>query len=101
MSHGINKLAALSVFQQQEDNRQFFGYYKKLSIPALTRGNQRLENAPKVGQTVEMLPSATMRGSAKVKETYQQNGFVYVVTDKLGTQRMQDVKVVDLDQTLT
>ncbi len=93
-----NKLATTSILHNLEENRQFFGYYKKLSIPALTRGNQRLENAPKVGQTVEMLPSATMRGSAKVKETYEQNGFVYVITDKLGTQRMQDVKVVDLSK---
>lgn len=85
----------MGVFGQIEENRRFTGYYKRLSLPPTPKGNQRLNAAPKVGAKVEMLQFATMRGTAKVKETYEQNGFVYVVTDKCGTQRLQDVKVVD------
>lgn len=90
-----DKQAALAIFNHIEDTRQFTGYYDCLSIPPTPKGNQRLAAAPKVGSKVEMLQFATMRGIAKVKETYKQNGFVYIVTDKCGTQRLQDVKVVD------
>jgi hypothetical protein len=36
-----NKLAALSILQNLEENRQFFGYYKNLSIPPTPAGKEK------------------------------------------------------------
>lgn len=36
-----NKLATLSTLHQIEDNRQFNGYYKRLSIPFIQAGQEK------------------------------------------------------------
>lgn len=36
-----NKLATLSIFGQIEENRQFSGYYKNLSIPPTPAGKEK------------------------------------------------------------
>ena len=40
-SMNANKLAALSVLQNLEENRQFSGYYKNLSIPPTPAGKEK------------------------------------------------------------
>jgi hypothetical protein len=79
-----------------EENRQFTGYYRKLTIPPTPKGNQRLSSAPKVGDKVITLSTATVKAglTSTVKEVYEENGFVYIVTSDFGTQRSQDVAVI-------
>ena len=70
------KLAALSVLQQIEENRQFFGYYKNLKIPATPAGKEKqiFQNGQKVK------PSQYSRfnekiGVGTVYGFYMENGF--------------------------
>lgn len=57
-----NKLAALSVFGQIEENRQFSGYYKNLKIPATPAGKEK--QIYKNGQKVR--PSPYSRFNEKI-----------------------------------
>lgn len=87
------KAATRGIFENIEDWRQFTGYYRKLTLPDTPRGSQSLQDAPQRGATVRMGPGATRKEglSAVVVDTYEQNGFVYVRTDTMGTQRLQDI----------
>lgn len=79
-----------------EENRQFTGYYRKLTIPPTPKGNQQIKSAPKVGDKIVTLSTATVKPGlvTTVKEVYEENGFVYLVTADYGTQRLQDICAV-------
>lgn len=87
------KTATSTVFDTIEANRQASGYYRSLAIPATPKGNHDMRKAPQIGDTVVMLDTATMKAgyTAKVLDRYKMNGFGYVVTDRAGVQRIQDV----------
>ncbi len=71
-----NKLAALSVLQQIEENRQFFGYYKNLKIPATPAGKEK--QIYKTGAKVKPSPYSTFNSSIGIGEIYGfyiENGF--------------------------
>jgi hypothetical protein len=89
----LAKQAALSLFANIEERRQFTGYYNKIVLPPTPRGSQSLENAPQRGAMIRMGKGATRKEGvpAFVLRTYEQNGFVYVETDCCGVQRLQDV----------
>jgi hypothetical protein len=91
-----SKNATVEVLSAIEERRQVTGYYRRLTLPPTPAGNHDLRNCPRVGQTVVMLETATMKAgyTAKVTDRYKQNGFCYVVTDRAGVQRMQDVKAI-------
>jgi len=93
MSPSETQAVGRNLFTSLEDWRQFTGYYRKIVLPPTPRGSQSLHDAPKPGATVTMGPGATRKAglSATVTNTYEQNSFVYVVTDTMGTQRLQDI----------
>jgi len=88
------KQAVSSVLNSIEDNRQFTGYYKKLSIPAIPKGTEKKTYSPKVGDKVITTSFSNIKEGTvlTIKEVYKQHGYVYFVTDKGGTQRLKDVK---------
>lgn len=90
------KQAFFGLFHGIEEWRQFTGYYRKLPIPGTPRGSQSLADAPVAGSSIIMLNTATRRAGIKatVVSAYEQNGFVYIVTDICGIQRLQDIKQV-------
>lgn len=71
-----NKLAALSVLSQIEENRQFLGYYKNLKIPATPVGKEK-----QIFQMcAKVKPSPYSRfnekiGIGEVYGFYMENGF--------------------------
>lgn len=71
-----NELATLSVLQSLEENRQFFGYYKKLTIPATPAGKERQIYA--TGAKVKPSPYSHFNSSIGIGEVYgfyMENGF--------------------------
>jgi hypothetical protein len=82
-----------NISAQIEENRQFSGYYKNLSIPATPKGNQEFKY--NLGDTVTFSELSPIRGSGKVLDCYKQNGFCYYVI-KIGkgttTAREKDLK---------
>jgi hypothetical protein len=84
-----------NISAQIEENRQFSGYYKNLSIPATPKGNQTFKY--EVGQNVTFSELSPIRGSGIILERYKQNGFCYYVCSINGskgqtTQREKDLK---------
>lgn len=71
-----NKLAVLSILGQQEENRQFSGYYKNLSIPPTPAGKEK--QIYQNGTKVKPSPYSTFNSSIGVGEVYDfymENGF--------------------------
>jgi len=71
-----NKLAALSVLSQIEENRQFFGYYKNLKIPATPAGKEK--QIFEMGAKVKPSPYSRFNqgiGVGEVYGFYMENGF--------------------------
>jgi len=73
-----NKFAALSILQRLEENRQFSGFYKKLTIPATPAGKEKQIHA--IGAKIK--PSQYSRftpaqGKGEVKGFYMENGFAH------------------------
>ena len=79
-----------------EDNRHFFGYYDKLSIPPTPRGNEA--QVYKVGQLVKSSPTYTMRNQVGViRDTYDNNGFVRYIVQWRGMKSTSDCRQSDLE----
>jgi hypothetical protein len=89
------KSAFRGFFNKIEDYRQFTGYYDKIQIPPTPKGNEERMNVPKIGDVVEMTSSSTMKTGLRaiVLDVHFVHGFARIVTDKCGTQRLQDVKI--------
>jgi len=71
-----NKLAVLSILGQQEENRQFSGYYKKLSIPPTPAGSEKI--IYKIGSKVKPSAYSTFNksiGIGEIYDFYMENGF--------------------------
>jgi hypothetical protein len=96
--HTASPIAQIAgaLFQAIEERRMDNSYYDKLKIPGTPKGKQLLGDAPAIGSRVKMLSTATRKEglTARVDDRYKMNGFVYVVTDSCGTQRVQDVEVI-------
>ena len=60
-----------------EENRQFSGYYKKLTIPATPKGNQSYQF--EIGEDVKFSSIAPTRGSGKIVDRYMENGYCYYI----------------------
>lgn len=68
----------LPLFASIEENRQFTGYYKKLTIPPIERGRESVKY--KAGDLVSSTDSSPRRFvGGVVKSHYEQNGFIYYV----------------------
>jgi hypothetical protein len=70
------KQAFDSLFGQIEENRQFFGYYKNLKIPATPAGKEKQIFA--MGAKVKPSPYSRFKNSIGIGEVYgfySENGF--------------------------
>lgn len=66
-----------------------------MKIPSIPIGKQKLSDGNyKIGQIVVAKASSTFKEGTKavVIDKYKENGYYYFVTDKMGTQRQQDIK---------
>lgn len=69
-----NKLATLSILGQIEENRQFLGYYKKLKLPHIPKGNETF--CFEVGQRVKSNPQFCRKnGAGVIIAREESNGF--------------------------
>ena len=71
-----NKLAVLSILGQQEENRQFSGYYKKLNIPPTPAGKEKQIHL--IASKVKPSQYSTFNSSIGIGEVYDfymENGF--------------------------
>jgi len=70
------KQATASIFNQIEENRQFFGYYKNLKIPATPAGKEK--QIFEMGAKVKPSPYSRFNqgiGVGEVYGFYSENGF--------------------------
>lgn len=70
------KQATASIFNQIEENRQFFGYYKNLKIPATPAGKEK--QIFQMGAKVKPSPYSRFKESIGIGEVYgfyMENGF--------------------------